>query len=236
LCVSRVCRSPQRVCELVELDLVGVALGRVDTRMTEQARAASRRRTNAVGSARMRATAAVAVGEVNSFDFALARITSDGRLDPTFGDGGKVLTDFTLKSNCAGCSPSNDVARAVAVQANGKIVAVGFSNARAGEDVNGQAVRDFALARYKRDGSLDTSFGQGGKVLTDFGSGTCDRLASDLAQAMVVQPNGTLVLAGLTRRVYADRYDFALARYTARGDLDPNFGGGGKVTTDFGSG
>src|SRR5262249_42936154 len=70
-----------------------------------------------------------------------------GDLDPTFGVGGKVLTDFG----------GDETATAVAVQPDGKIVVVGYTN-----------YSDFAVARYNVDGSLDSSFGTGGKVVTDF--------------------------------------------------------------------
>jgi uncharacterized delta-60 repeat protein len=142
---------------------------------------------------------------------------SAGALDPTFGVGGKVTTDF------AGIF---DVA--MALQADGKIVVVGDSV------VGGFG--DFALARYNADGTLDDSFGTSGKVTTDFG-GDEDR-AFDVA----IQANGRIVVVG--HSVAGDAVDFALARYNADGSLDdggPNdstpadtFGTSGKVTTDFG--
>src|SRR5262245_49687801 len=71
-------------------------------------------------------------------------------------------------------------------------------------------------------GALDPTFGSGGKVTTDFG-GVLDQAAS-----VVIQPDGKVVAAGVGGFV-----DFALARYNANGTLDPTFGSGGKVTTDF---
>jgi uncharacterized delta-60 repeat protein len=136
-----------------------------------------------------------------------------GDLDSSFGLGGKVLTDFG--------SGSVDTANAVAVQPNGKIVAAGVSGTGGGED--------FALARYNADGSLDSSFGLGGKVLTDFGSGSVDT-----ANAVAVQPNGKIVAAGISGS--GGLFDFALVRYNANGSLDPGFGADGKVLTGFGVG
>jgi uncharacterized delta-60 repeat protein len=81
--------------------------------------------------------------------FGLARFLQDGTADGNFGRGGKVLTDFH-----AGAT-----ANALVVQAAGKIVAAG--------SVGG---KDFAVARYTRSGRLDGSFGQSGKVITDFSS------------------------------------------------------------------
>ncbi len=143
-----------------------------------------------------------------SFDFALARINADGSLDSTFGTGGKVITDF---------GGSDDWAAALVLQPDGKLVAAGFS---------GTDSANFALARYHPNGSLDSTFGTGGKVITDFGG-------SDLANALVLQPDGKLVAAG-DRVDGAETHVFALARYNPNGSLDLTFGGGtGKVITDF---
>jgi uncharacterized delta-60 repeat protein len=88
--------------------------------------------------------------------------------------------------------------------------------------------RTFALARYNADGSLDESFGDDGKVTTDFGGDT-----EDAATAMLIQPDNKIVAAGTTGpELFAVR-DFALTRYLADGTLDPSFGGDGKITTDF---
>jgi uncharacterized delta-60 repeat protein len=72
--------------------------------------------------------------------------TQSGTLDLSFGTGGKVTTDFAGNSDGAG---------AIAVQPDGKLVAAG------GATINEQV--DFALARYESDGTLDASFGTGGK-------------------------------------------------------------------------
>jgi uncharacterized delta-60 repeat protein len=173
----------------------------------------------------------VATGEAGFADFAVARVTPEGALDPSFGDGGKVLTDFTRASNCSGCPNSRDSANALAIQRDGKIVLVGSSDARGDTDISDHSIYDFALARYNDNGSLDSSFGRGGKVLTDFASGS-----SDIAEAVAVQRNGKLVVAGLRRIIAGERYDFALARYTTTGSLDATFGRGGRVATDHGSG
>jgi uncharacterized delta-60 repeat protein len=129
-----------------------------------------------------------------------AAVAAPGALDPTFGTGGEVTTDFG----------GFDSAQAVAIQSDGKIVATGSSGG------------DFALARYNADGSLDASFGGGGKVTTDFAG-------FDAASALVVQPDGRIVATGRSGNA-----DFALARYNANGSLDSTFGSGGKVTTDVG--
>ncbi|HEX8857895.1 MAG TPA: Ig-like domain-containing protein [Actinomycetes bacterium] len=138
-------------------------------------------------------------------DFALARYRPDGTLDTTFGSGGKVRTDFG----------SGEQAFGVAVQPDGKIVAAGG------------AATEFELARYNADGTLDSTFGVGGKVTTRFGLG----LPLTVARAIVLQPDGKIVVAG-TLTSAAD-WDFGLARYNPNGTLDTSFGVGGKVTTDI---
>jgi uncharacterized delta-60 repeat protein len=144
-------------------------------------------------------------------DFALARYNADGTLDPSFGTGGLVTTDFAA---------TNDQAAALAVQADGKLVAAGFTDVFAGSD--------FALARYNPDGALDPSFGTGGKVTTDVGG------SIDEAHALVVQGNGRLVVAGVAdNSSVGSGFDFALTRYRSNGTLDPSFGMGGKVTTNI---
>lgn len=128
----------------------------------------------------------------SNYDFALARFNADGSLDTSFGTGGKLTTAI---------GSSSEYARAVVVQADGRIVAAGFSNI-AGTD-------DFALVRYNSDGTLDTSFGVGGKRTTSFGTG------QDTAYALTLQPDGKLIAVGYSHN--GSNYDFAVARYTTEG-------------------
>src|SRR5205823_3136702 len=114
----------------------------------------------------------------SSNDFALARYNADGSLDNDFGNGGKVITGFSGAFSSA--------ATALALQSDGKIVVAGDSRA------NGS--RDFALARYNPDGSLDSGFGNGGKVITDFNNGS-----DDSARAIVLQADGKIVVGGFSR-------------------------------------
>ncbi len=155
-------------------------------------------------------TAFDAVG-ANS-DFALARYTITGTLDSSFGAGGKVTTDIF---------GSYDTAYALAIQSDGKIVVAGHGQHAVGDP------SDFALARYTITGTLDTTFGTGGKVTTDFNG------KYDLATALAIQSDGKIVVAGYALNSDGLTYDLALARYNANGTLDGSFGSGGKVTTDF---
>jgi uncharacterized delta-60 repeat protein len=141
--------------------------------------------------------------------FGLARYTVSGGLDTTFGTGGKVNTDFG--DSASGIS--------VAIQSDGKIVVAGFA---------GSSTPDVAVARYNSDGSLDSTFGSGGKVTTDFGD-------SDIGTSVAIQSDGKIVVAGFTFTGFigSGAGDFIVARYQTDGSLDSTFGTGGKVTTDF---
>jgi uncharacterized delta-60 repeat protein len=141
-----------------------------------------------------------------SLAFSAAAIAAAGDLDPTFSGDGKQTTDFGRTPETGG-----DTALGVAIQANGKIIAVG----------RGAEVTDFALARYNSSGTLDTSFSRDGKQSTSFdGFGA----ATDVA----IQADGKIVVAGYSGA------KFALARYNPNGSLDPTFSGDGKQTTGFG--
>ena len=139
-------------------------------------------------------------------DIALARFTPAGRLDPTFGQGGKVVTDLG----------ANDYAFDVAIQEDGGIVVVGE---------RGTAASDrFVVQRYRPNGTPDPGFANGGTALTGFGR----RFQS--ASAVTIAPGGRIVVAGSTSNGITSRS--AVARYLTDGRLDRDFGGDGRVTTE----
>ncbi|HWQ94677.1 MAG TPA: delta-60 repeat domain-containing protein, partial [Gammaproteobacteria bacterium] len=144
-------------------------------------------------------------------DLALVRYNADGNIDTGFGSGGITLIDF---------SPEDDV-KAIALQADGKIVIAGSAI------ISTSSYFDFVLTRYNNDGSLDTGFGIGGKQTTDFFGG------NDQVNDMVLQVDGKIVVAGTTFN--GSDSDFALARYNSNGALDTSFGIAGKLTTHFSS-
>jgi uncharacterized delta-60 repeat protein len=147
-------------------------------------------------------------------------LAAPGDLDPSFADDGKVTTDFF---------GGDDAGKAVAIQKNGKIVVAGTAfNGNTGGN-------DFALVRYNRNGSLDKSFGSDGKVTTHFFGGPRPQFdTANRANALAIQSNGKIVVAGVDVNKTTGVNDFALLRYNRHGDLDHQFGNGGKVTTDFG--
>ncbi|MEP7295394.1 MAG: hypothetical protein ABI702_04340 [Burkholderiales bacterium] len=146
------------------------------------------------------------MGGATGTDFVLVRYLRDGAIDPSFGNAGKVSTDI---------DGGSDQAFAVALQPDGKIVVAGSS------DVSPKG-KSFAVVRYNTDGSLDATFGAGGKVVTSFGS------QSDTAYAVAVQQDGRIVAGGHANTAQRG-IDFALARYQANGTLDASFGNNGLV-------
>ena len=130
-----------------------------------------------------------------------------GQLDPSFGQGGIVTTDFgnQINSNIA-------TATAVTIQPDGKILVCGGIPSSTGFPVA-------AIARYHSDGSLDSGFGTGGITVTKtLGTPT----------AIALQTDGKILVSGPTGGL-----KIAVARYSSNGSLDPTFGTGGIFTSRF---
>jgi uncharacterized delta-60 repeat protein len=155
--------------------------------------------------------------EQGEFRFVVGRYDADGTLDRSFGSGGWT-------------SPGGDSSAAadVALQPDGKIVVAG-SRVRAVE--GDYEWGGFVLARYRSDGTLDPTFGSGGRVVTQVGAG-------GEADSVVLQADGRILVGGTTIAKSGESVDstgkLALVRYEADGNLDPTFGRGGKATSGFG--
>jgi uncharacterized delta-60 repeat protein len=161
-----------------------------------------------------------------------AGASAGGRLDRSFGDGGRVVIGGIRE-----CFPAEGGCRAgagvgMALQRNGAIVV-------AGGTLDSGCRSRFAVVRLRKTGSLDRTFGGDGPVLTSFGS------SSAVAHAVVVLPDTRLVVGGELldhESPCVDPVDlgsgkgFALARYRADGTLDPSFGHEGRVVTQFDEG
>jgi uncharacterized delta-60 repeat protein/uncharacterized repeat protein (TIGR01451 family) len=161
------------------------------------------------------AGSAEAAGVNAGRSFALARYNGDGSVDSSFGNRGLLTTAFG--GSIAGVT-------AMALQPDGKILVAGTADFNPSVPSGGL---DFALARYNSDGSLDTGFGNGGKLLTDFFG------SNDQANDMALQPDGKIVVVGSAFNPGAGSASFALARYNSDGSPDTKFAGSGKLTTDF---
>jgi uncharacterized delta-60 repeat protein len=141
----------------------------------------------------------VAMGD--KFDF--QQLNSDGSPDDTFGTGGSVTLSVQL-----------DESRQLAIQPDGKILAVGE------KEIGTEFAWQYIITRINTDGTSDTSFGNGGFVYT----GTLEQDLSGFSIA--VTPDGRILVAG------AGANGISLARYFADGSLDTSFGNGGLVTSD----
>jgi uncharacterized delta-60 repeat protein len=134
-------------------------------------------------------------------------LAADGDLDPTFGNGGKVVTDFTS---------STDWMSRIALQPDGKIVATGDTHPS----------HRGALARYNPDGTLDATFGNGGKVITVAN-------VRESAAGLLILPDGKIMTCGSIDLPNSQDTSFVLLRFNSDGSVDPTFGNGGTVTTNI---
>ena len=151
----------------------------------------------------------VAAGTNTNLDFVVARYNTDGGLDTGFDGDGIVTTDLG----------GNDLAWAIALQADGKLLVAGQSPTLAGP-------LGFAVARYEDDGSLDAAFG-GGFVKT-----ALPGLANAEPHSLAVLPDGKIMVGGYGINGSSDN-DFALVRYNVNGGLDANFGTNGIATVEI---
>jgi len=142
-------------------------------------------------------------------DFALARYTSNGALDPEFGINGKTV--FSV-------ARSHDQINDIAIQPDGKIVVVGPARI---------SYTDFiGLARLNPDGSLDESFSNDGIRIFSASKG------EDTPNAVAIQEDGKILVAGVSHPSSAYP-DFFLVRILPDGQIDETFGNRGFVFTDF---
>src|SRR5262249_45493267 len=139
-----------------------------------------------------------------SISFAAARYNGDGSVDPGFGPGGIATADFF---EGAGHLTSG------AIRSDGKFIMGGFVGAPKSQAKGGTSL-DFALQRYNADGSVDTSFGSAGKVITEFSDDENDEMFT-----LAIQPDRKIIAAGST----SGGDDFALARYQTESDFDLSF-------------
>jgi uncharacterized delta-60 repeat protein len=142
---------------------------------------------------------------VSNSDFLIARYNTDGSLDTTFSIDGVQVTDV---------GGANEYCQSVAIQPDGKIVALG----RTGTFPN----FDFLTIRYNTDGTVDTTFDTDGIVQTAVGAG------DDRGYSIGLQPDGKIVVGGAS--AIGSDYQFSLARYNTDGSLDSSFDSDGLAT------
>ncbi|WP_169742460.1 choice-of-anchor U domain-containing protein [Comamonas granuli] len=135
------------------------------------------------------------------WNFGIIRLNPDGSLDSSFNGAGKQQVSF---------GGTSDDAWNVAVQADGKIVVSGLSGG------------EFGIARLNADGSMDASFGAGGKQYFYVGGGEAE------SHSLILQPDGKIVMAGMARNG-SNSLDFALMRLNPNGSPDTSFNANGPV-------
>ncbi|MCI5128907.1 MAG: hypothetical protein D3907_10505 [Candidatus Electrothrix sp. AUS3] len=143
-------------------------------------------------------------------DFMLFRLLADGSLDSEFNIDGMVST--AVGSN-------DDEVFALALQKDGKILAAGYSSN------NGS--RDFALARYNSDGSLDRNFGLEGLVVTAVSD------SDDEITGIAVQDDGKILLTGTA--LGNEGRVVVLSRYQQDGSPDTTFADEGFMLSAVGT-
>ena len=143
--------------------------------------------------------------ELDDYRARQSRLDANGVLDPSFDGDGIVTTDFVGEYTD------------IAVQPDGKLLA-------AGDYANGFQL-EFLAARYLPNGTLDDSFGVGGKVSTDIGA------SHDIGNSLFRLPDGEFIIAGVTQNGSGN--DFAIAWYTSEGTLDTSVQGTGFSTLRF---
>lgn len=152
-------------------------------------------------------------------DGGFVRYNANGSVDSTFGTQGRT-------ASVVGTS-------AALLQGNGQIVAVGpiISKALLTTFPAATFNTDFGVVRYGSNGTIDTSFGKHGLVLTDFSN----TAPFAVPNSLVIESKGDIIAAGQATQSSSPASSFALTRYTPKGALDTTFGSGGKVVTAFGT-
>lgn len=142
----------------------------------------------------------------------LVRLNADGSPDAGFGDGGRAVAEFAQL----------DHGYAAALQADGKLLVAGRVSQDRGDET------DVGVARFNPDGTLDTSFGNDGRVIVDLGPNW------DEASALAVQPDGRIVRAVAYSEV--GNFAFGVLRLNADGSRDTGFGDNGFAFRQIGPG
>lgn len=151
------------------------------------------------------------ISSTEGTDFALVRYNSNGTIDSNFGVNGIVTKNLSLV----------DTWSDLVIQPDGKIIVTGSVNVDSVGKIN------FIVARYNENGTIDNTFGDGGKAIIWF-----ETYTRDIANSIIQQPDGKIVVGGMSGEIF-NYNNFALARFNTNGTLDNTFGLNGKVTTKF---
>ncbi|ALR30007.1 hypothetical protein ATE47_05485 [Chryseobacterium sp. IHB B 17019] len=146
--------------------------------------------------------AGMTVNALTGQDFVCLRYNTNGTLDTTFGTNGIFTNDFQ--------TGSDDVVYSLALQADGKIVLAGYSDDGSNKNA--------AILRLTADGTIDTTFGTGGKILTEFITGKADEI-----KVVKIHPLTGAIIVGGTSATSTTQSQAVIAKYTNTGALDTTF-------------
>ena len=166
----------------------------------------------------------VDAGTPGGTDFAAARLLATGTPDPDFSADGRVVVAFDLGGAGGG---NGDAAYSLMLQRDGRIVLGGIADSSSTSDLN----QDMAIVRLLPDGTLDSTFGIGGRTTIAF---DLEPNGEDIALALAEQGNGRLLIAGASVLPTSGAIAADLVRLMPNGTPDPSFGAVGKRTYDFG--
>jgi uncharacterized delta-60 repeat protein len=145
-------------------------------------------------------------------DFGVIRLNLDGTLDTTFGNFGKVIQNIALNSD--------DIVYSVKTLSDNKIIVSGYNY------IDSNTGNDFVMMKLNSDGTLDTTFGTDGKIITDFGG-------SDFFPCLALGQNDEIFVGGITRIMVNNvvKSNISIGKYNSDGLIDTSFGINGKVNT-----
>lgn len=139
-------------------------------------------------------------------DFLMVRLNEDGSLDDSFGTNGIAIID----------NGETEVAESFTILPDGKFI------------ISGYVFDNFSMIRINHDGTVDTTFGNNGWVITEFGD------SSSYSFVTTVNADGRIVLGGMLLG-FDNKYKYAAAAYNSDGSLDTSFGTDGKVILNVGN-
>ena len=146
----------------------------------------------------------------------IIRFNADGSIDKSFAKDGIVVNENSWMPDYVGAYNYN----AIAVQPDGKIVATGYQYGGGFTTIN------FVVSRYNTDGTPDTTFGNGGTVITNWNDW------DDSPESIAILPDGKILIGGYSS-AKGYTYTMTALRYTADGKLDVAFGNKGQATVSF---
>lgn len=204
-----------------DLDLTFAGTGKVLTQITTQSNESYATAVQPDGKTVVAGYVSEIIHNTSVRELGLVRYNVDGSLDPTFGSGGKAK----LAASEWSFTVPEGLRLVMAMQGDGKFVVAIAATPKRNSSVA------WEVLRFTATGALDTTFGAGtGKVVTDLTA------YKDVPDAIAIQGDGKIVVAGNAGTATSSISNFAAVRYTSGGALDTTFGSGGQVITSFGAG